>query len=409
MALFSKMYENVIYFFADGLCKFISYWRKDYQLRLGERQGYVLFWPKTGNKRYWLHGASLGEMRQVLYLETMIRTMDPNAEFVITCVTPSGSALCTKGSSSYHCYMPYSTSSSVSRFIDHVRPDKLFIIETELWPGLIRTVSRHKIPIHLVNGRLGAGSCRLHAVLRYIRAVIPSITSIASQSVDDAQSFLDLGGQHVSMLGNLKWALASYVAQPLPYMIERWSLMAASVQIGEKEALTQVWKHFQYQNNPIQMVIAPRRLETLSSWLTGWGESVRVVLESQWKGEDFDILLIDSFGRLDLYYPVANVVFVGGSWVSHGGQNVLEPAGFGKCITMGPSDYNFSQVVKMLSSAGGMKSFSEIDAWIAFLDACRKDISLASDMGHRAKVYVDQVQKITQEDYSTWLRQILAS
>lgn len=407
MVRYKRFFWHAIHVCLNGLCYLVSLRRPHYEKRLGERQGVLVPWPRTACKRYWIHGSSLGEMRLALILEKMIHDVDPSAECVMTSMTPSGSDLCSKMSQSYHCYLPYDTPLAIDRFLKNIQPDMLFIIETELWPCLLKKVSKASIPIHIVNARLGIGSRRLHAILRFIKPMMKYITSVVAQSHDDAQSFLDLGASVVSSFGNLKWCMPIPINEKSQYSMKRWCLMAASVQLGEKSVLLQAWKHMRQKNKPCQFIIAPRRLETLHQWQLGWGDDVRVVLSSVWQGEDCDIVLIDTFGQMDRFYPLADVVLVGGSWVKHGGQSVLEPAMHAKCIMIGPSDYNFSLVVSMLKAKDALIQCATVKEWLRCLDRYYANHDLASQMGLRANQFLLQMNLATKEEYFLWLKEIL--
>lgn len=400
---------RVVHWMLDAFCRRMARSRAGYELRLDERHGEVTYWPRTKQKRYWLHAASLGEMKLALLLQKMIYKLDAQAECLITTVTPSGSDLCLAHSKAYHSYLPYDTTWAIEQFLMQTRPDCLFIIETELWPNLLRVVKGAGISIHVVNGRLGLSSRRLQRFLNFVMPTVSKVSTVAAQSHDDAQAFLDLGAPKVSSLGNLKWCLESKAHDVMPYSLKHWCLMASSVQIGEKKALVAAWEYFKKTNQATHFIIAPRRMETLPNWQQGWGEGARVVLASLWQGEDFDVMLIDTFGQLDRFYPLADVVFVGGSWVAHGGQNVLEPAKHGKCITTGPYDFNFKQVVAMMKSSDALRQYNSVEQWIADLESYRMHPEQALAMGQRAKDFLLKMQEKTHQEYQAWLSEILVN
>lgn len=382
--------------------------RQGYTERLEERHGDIPLWPRTTARRYWIHAASLGEMRLAVYLEHMIRGIDASVECVITSMTPSGSAYCRRYSQACHYYAPYDTPYAVSRFLDAMAPDALFLIETELWPCTLSAVHKKNIPIHVMNGRLGKNSRRLHRLLRYVWPFIRYVTSVAAMSDDDALFFQQCGIREVKALGQMKWCVPPQIADiSLPYACAAWCLMFASVQWGEYAIIKETYYTLRKRGIVFQMIIAPRRLETLPQWLQGWSSETVVVTAQQWRGAWADIIIVDTYGDLDTYYKCADVVYVGGSLVPHGGQNVLEPAYHGKCVITGPYDYNFAEVIAKMKSANCIIQISDATALIDCLYMLYDQPHYVQEQGMRAAAFCAMLQNETMQAYEQWLRLLM--
>lgn len=388
----------------DTLFRLVSLWRPGYAERLHERRGEVPAWPRSGRRRYWLHAASLGEMRLALHLEKMIAQQDPEAECVITAMTPSGSDLCVAESPSYHVYLPYDSTHAINAFLERVAPDALILIETELWPRLLSVLKARGIPVYVANGRLSPRSWR--GCSRWYLGHMDAVRSVIAQSEDDAARFRALGVSHLWVAENLKCCLGAMQSEPVVPQAP-WTFLAVSVQQGERSMLQKAWEHLEAHAGPVRLCVAPRRMEQLAQWCEGWGDHRRVVRASCWQGEAVDVLIIDRFGVLDRYYPLAHVVFVGGSWVAHGGQNVLEPARYGLCITMGPSDYNFKRVVAMMKEVGALAQYQDVESWIESLLGFYTHPERAEAMGRRALRWMRMMHQQTEAVYERWLQTVV--
>ena len=221
-----------------------------YRQRMGERFGFVPAIPRH-QRVLWVHAVSVGEARAAIPLVRALRTHDPQALIVFTTMTPTG-AECVRGafsadSSVTHAYMPYDLPGAVRRFLDRVHPQLLIIMETELWPTLVHTCQRRRIPVLLANARLSERSARRYGRFPTLtRETLHGLTSIAAQSRVDAERFRQLGAasEHLHVTGNIKFDLQlpaslweEAAALRRDWCPDRPVWIAASTHEGEEEVV----------------------------------------------------------------------------------------------------------------------------------------------------------------------------
>ncbi len=333
--------------------------------RVGERLG------RTGLARpdgpmVWIHGASVGESLSALPLIERIRAEWPRLTVLVTTGTVTSAKLMAERlpAGVLHQYVPVDLPGPVSRFLAHWRPGLGIVIESEFWPNLLRGARARGVELALVNGRMSAKS---FAKWRRFRPVIAQILGLFSvvlaQSREDLRYLRALGARHAQRHGNLK-----FVAPPLSANSTdlsalqaalgarpRW--LAASTHPGEEDLAAAAHEALKRTYPDIVTLIAPRhpdRGAEIAAALRARGLRVARRGAGETIAADTDIYLADTLGELGLWYRLAEVVFVGGSLVPKGGQNLLEPAKIGCAILCGPHTTNFLRVSKEMAEAGAL-------------------------------------------------------
>lgn len=312
-----------------------------------------------------IHCASVGEFSAAKPLIFRLREQYPDYRLVISTNTPTAAKLVSEQADERitHVYMPLDYPFAVSRLLANVCPTSVLILETEIWPTLFLQAAKKGIGTAIVNGRLSEKTLRASRFFKNEQqASLRNLSLVLARSGDDHLRFLDLGAEprttHVA--GNLKYAAARTGKATCRTVSKYPFLLAVSTHEDEELQLAQHLPLLREKNH--LLVIAPRypeRCQALCHQLQQ--ENWTVALHSQHDGapEQTDIYIIDALGQLDGFFSEASLVFVGGSLISRGGHNLLEPAGFGKCTIVGPHTDNFALETKELKDAEALVQVSD--------------------------------------------------
>ena len=336
-----------------------------YRERWTERFGFVDPLP-AGAKPLWIHAVSVGEVLAAVPLIRRLQSLYPDLPLLVTTTTPTGAQTLlreTRGQVE-HRYWPYDLPDVLERFLTRVKPRACILMETELWPNLLAATARRAIPTVLANARLSARSARRYATIRPAAVwMLGQLHTIAAQSEDDARRFIGLGAdpRKVFVIGNLKVELAPPVDLPqrAAALKARWGgkrpvWVAASTHAGEEEQVLEAHARLREAFPTALLVLAPRhpdRCGEVEKLCQRAGLAVHRLSQTGAVAIEIAVFLVDSLGELLPCYAAADLAFVGGSLVPHGGHNLLEPALVGLAPLSGPHSFNFSQARRWLLEA----------------------------------------------------------
>jgi 3-deoxy-D-manno-octulosonic-acid transferase len=340
------------------------YWRgrivPGCRLRWGERLG---FYPPSAQKMIWFHCVSVGEAEAAFPLIRLLQAEHPEQRFLVTTITPTGSdrVRAVLGNSVEHVYLPYDLPLILSRFFNHYRPKLAVFMEKEIWPNMFAGCAARNIPLFVINARLSDRAARPYKKIPALfKPALQCVTKIATQTEEDRQRFLEIGAQNdqVKVLGNTKFDLSiaenTLVAgQVLKQKLfaKRFVWILSSTHHGEEAQLLPVYWQLKKHIPELLLVIAPRHPERfLKVKKLCQEQGLEVVMRSEDRSitENVDVYIADSMGELILLYAAADVAFVGGSLVSVGGHNVLEPALAGVPVVFGPQMFNFKEIAERI-------------------------------------------------------------
>jgi 3-deoxy-D-manno-octulosonic-acid transferase len=372
----------------------------NYRKRWLQRFGF--FTPPELNKdTIWLHAVSVGETLAAVPLVKALQTKYPDHRLLITCMTPTGSERITAafGDSVDHSYAPYDTPDAVARFLRRVQPKMLIIMETELWPNTVAGCYKRQIPVILANGRLSEKSARGYGRVPGLSApMLGQLTAVAAQHGDDGARFTELGlsAKNLYITGNIKFDLdlSAEVRQSAEALRQQWSgttqrpiLLAASTHRGEDEIILQAFGLIKQSVDNLLLVLVPRHPERFNQVgdlcrEAGYSLARRSSNDSV---EQADILLGDSMGELMTFFGACDIAFVGGSLVTNGGHNMIEPAAWGKPTLSGLSVFNFAEVSRLLAEAGGLSLVEDAAALADATIELIENPEQAQQMGQQAQ------------------------
>lgn len=332
--------------------------------RLPERFGQAVDRPP--GPLLWLHAASVGETLSALPLIEALLAAAPALNLLVTTGTVTSASLLERRLAPdlapriRHRFVPLDVPRWAGRFLDGWRPDAAVFLESELWPNLIAAIRARGTPLALVNGRMSERSAQgWQRAPGLVRELLGSFRLVLAQTEADRARFAALGAADAECWGNLKDAApplpadASELARLRGLLAGRPVLLAASTHPGEEAIVAAAHERLRPRFPGLLTVIVPRhpqRGEAIARELVRPGLARRATGADP--APDTGLYLADTLGELGLFYRLAQVCFVGGSLVRHGGQNPLEPARLGCPILFGPHTWNFEEPVARLLAAG---------------------------------------------------------
>jgi len=353
--------------------------REKYAAGFKQRLGNYPNFQHDGRKVIWLHCVSVGETNAARPLVDVLGTNFPDHRLVVSTTTKTGQELAQKifkEKASAVVYFPFDFKFAVGRALDHFKPSVVLLMETEIWPRFIRDAKASGAKIAIVNGRLSERSVSRYKLIRsFISRVLQDIDLALMQGSNDANRLISLGmpAAKAIVTGNLKFDVGTTEADDATteYLRDRFGLddsrpliVAASTHEPEERWILEAFCSAASGAKPLpRLLIAPRHPERFDS-VAKLVEEFRTTQANEWRpystarrsesehdtDREADVILLDSIGELRSVYPLADVVFVGGSLIPHGGQSVLEPAAAGAAIITGHYTHNFTDAINVFTA-----------------------------------------------------------
>ncbi|HYT19287.1 MAG TPA: 3-deoxy-D-manno-octulosonic acid transferase [Candidatus Polarisedimenticolia bacterium] len=387
-----------------------------YLSNLGERLGFsfpgLAKLPANSTGAIWIHAVSVGEALSGVTLARRLKEAYPERPLIVSTTTMTGQTLARERMpfADAIIYFPLDWAFCVRRALEAVRPSIVLVLETEIWPNFLREAGRRKIPVVFVSGRISDRSFARYQnylgvfgfFLRpFLRNALSNASAFLMQSAKDAERVRALGApvDRVQVSGNLKYDLELLTPTPLSNWlateIKRSGrspiVVAGSVVATEEPHALIAFGTLQGEYPKSLLVLAPRKPECFDAAAEFIDESHRKFIRRsrlpipgpatrQQDGnsntatipDDVTVLLLDSIGELASLYGLADGAFVGGSLVSSGGHNILEPAAFGKIPVFGPSMENFAEIASRFVTAGAaIQVESPEDVGVAWIELFR--------------------------------------
>lgn len=342
-----------------------GYWRQ-----VAERFGSG---PEEGRHPVWIHAVSVGETRAAAPL--VERYLARNKAVLLTCMTPAGRATAEQlfGDRVAIRYLPYDYGWAVRRFLRRARPLVGVIMETELWPNLVRESRRARVPLYLANARLSqksAAGYRRFAALT--REVLEGFRAVAAQTVDDAARLRELGARDVAVTGNLKFDVTPSVAQLdlgahfRALIGQRPVWLAASTRDGEEALILDAFAKAAPAGALLLLVPRhPQRFDAVATRVRAAGLTLQRRSEDAPVDASTRVWLGDSLGEMFAYYAAADCALIGGSLLPFGGQNLIEACAVGCPVLVGPHTENFKQVAEDALARDAALRVSDAADWAA--------------------------------------------
>ncbi len=361
------LYTLAILILAVALAPWFLYQAVRYRKYVGsvpERMGRLpVSFNLDGDESIWIHAVSVGETLAARTLIEGLRERYPGLRLFLSTTTFTGRQLARSRIQGVDAifFFPFDIPLFVNRTLRLVRPRLFIMVETELWPNLLRACRAQGVKTMLVNGRISARSYpRYRLVRRFFRDVLANVDRFCMQGDESARRIIDIGApvDRVLVTGNLK-----FDALELPAPVDRGAgrvlryfrlppgrpvFIAASTLKGEEAPVLVAFAAVRRQHPNALLVMAPRKPERFAEAANlARAEGLRVLRRTELAVDAeprADVVILDSIGELAYLLQIATVVFVGGSLVAQGGHNILEPAVHGKPVVFGPHMDNFAEI-----------------------------------------------------------------
>lgn len=367
---------------------------------LGQRLGYLpVSFNLDGDESIWVHAVSVGEVLAARPLLTELRARYPHLRLFLSTTTLAGQQLARRSITDVDgvFYFPFDWAFAVRRTLSLVKPRLFVMIETEIWPNLLRECRRRGVRTVLANGRISYRSFPRYRLIRpFFRRVLEDVDRLCVQGDEAARRLTLLGADpaRITVTGSLKFDSLDVtpkggrgrerVLRFFRMTSNRPVLVAGSTSKGEDEAIIAAFNRLRTGGSNALLVLAarhPERFDEVERLCKAEGLATLRRSELAIDSEPHaDAVVLDTIGELAEVYRIATVVFVGGSLVREGGHNILEPAAFGKPVVIGPHMQNFAEITEaFLANDAAVQVRSERELTTTIL-------SLMSDPVRRARL-----------------------
>jgi 3-deoxy-D-manno-octulosonic-acid transferase len=356
----------------------------------------------------WFHAVSVGEVLQLEPVLAELRRTLPCVEFVISTTTPTGRSVAqAKFPSDRVCYFPLDFSWAVRQAIRRLRPTAIVLVELELWPNFVLHAHRCGIPLALINGRVSERSSRGYARIRPLMArLLGCFEILAAQNALYADRLAALGAprDRLRVTGSIKFDRVTS-DRDNPHTTELRQcfgigpaervFIAGSTQHPEEAAALDAYVLLSKTYPELRLIVVPRhkeRFDEVARLIESRG--LPLIRRSQARATDdarhkpHAVLLLDTLGELAACWGLADVAFVGGSLTNRGGQNMIEPAGYGAALLFGPNTQNFRDVVELLLAEKAARVVQDAAELTAALADCLANPLRSQAQGSRAQKLV---------------------
>lgn len=349
--------------------------------RAAERLGHATL-PRPPGPLIWVHAASVGESLSALPLIDRLLSERPDLEVVITTGTAASARILAQRlpARTRHQFAPIDSKRALNAFLSHWKPDLLVLVESELWPQMIRLAAAHSIPLALVNARLSAGSLRNWGRFRTTaKHLLSRFRLITTQTETTTEGLRSLGAPQVMTGGNLKSAAPPLTDAPVlrqqitAALNGRPVWLAASTHPGEDEHLLAAHRTLRQTWPDLCLILAPRhpeRADKLAALIDA--STLEKTRRSAGQHPEKAVFLADTLGEMGVWLRLAPVTFMGGSLTPNGGHNPWEGAALGTALLTGPHVENCRDDWAALISARGALSCTA-DSLVAALTTLLND------------------------------------
>lgn len=358
----------------------------------------------------WIFATSLGETRAVSPLVRLL--LDEGHAVCLTHASPAG---LTEGRRLFddprvtHRYVPFDFWWSTWAFLARLRPVIGLVVEGEYWPGHVQVAGWLGIPMLHINGNLNRRSLDRARKTGHLRMdILTRFHAITTKSEDNRQRYISAGVDpaRVLVVGELKFEQSIDETQletgrrlRADWSPDRPLVFLASSVTQEEGPLLGLVRHLLSLDNPPRIIWAPRspqRFDALAQSLRADGLRFARrsdVLDRDAHGTipaDADILLADSIGEMNIWYQMADLVFVGATLVDMGGHNISEPLALARPVLLGPSIYGITFPAEDANRDGAVRVLPDIEAITAEASRLLTDPAALDAFTQRARQFSGQ-------------------
>ncbi len=329
------------------------------------------------NGTVWFHGASVGEILSIIPIVEKFEKDNSIKKILITSSTTSSSYILSKYKfkKTIHQFYPYDLNIITKLFINYWKPKIAIFVDSEVWPNMYKNLYKNKIPLMLLNARITKKSFkRWKNFPDFSKNIFKMVTIALPQNLETKKYLKLLGVKNIKIVGNLKYFGSRNSnlddSKLRKKLIKKIIWCAASTHKNEELFVSKVHLELKKKIKNLLTVIIPRhidRKDEIADELSNIGLNTEFHTSSKILKKNTDIYIVDTYGDTSKFYSLSKLTFVGGSLISHGGQNPLEPAREGNYILFGPHTDNFKEVYEMLDNlkiASKVKSIKKMKSLV---------------------------------------------
>lgn len=336
------------------------------------------FCDDTDGNVIMLHGCSVGEITALETIVKRIKAEIPDCKLVLTTSTLTGQNVAKKkfgDIADYITYFPFDALPCVNRFLSHIKPTAVFIVETEIWPVFASGCKKRNIPISIINGRISDTSYKSYKFAKFFfKQIFSNYTAVYTQSLEDSEKFESIGMEknRIEFMGNIKFGITKSDTTVDIGKNNYRILLAGSTHKPENPIVIKTYKDLRNKFTDLKLLIAPRHLERVSEiecLLRDFGINFGYRSKDDKFSEEIDAIILDTLGELKNMYSISDVAYIGGSFCNTGGHNPLEASIWKVPVVSGNTVFNFKDIYSILTKAGAAKVVaSQKDLYDAFFE-----------------------------------------
>ena len=356
-------------------------------------------------RKLWVHAVSVGEFSVGLAFMKAWREKHPDTNFLVTVNTSTAHKIAEEqlDARDVLLYPPLDSPWVIRKLLKTVDVQGLVLVETEMWPNLLRQLNQKQIPVMLLNGRISDRSFRrLKKVPFYTRRLYKLVTLYAMQSEADAERARGLGApaERVQVMHSAKYDVATRHPEEEQKRMDRLTesgfvqsdsiiLLGSSTWPGEEKVLMEFHQQQRGFFPRLRLILVPRHFERREE-VKADADALGLSLAC-WSAEKLpsaDVLMVDTTGELMHFTGLADRVFVGKSLFRSEGQNPLEAAHAGKFLVTGQGMDNFRQIMQDLREVHAVTEVQDAGELVKVLKASLENPQEAESQGERASALV---------------------
>lgn len=366
-----------------------------------QRLGNIPVNSKLSPPIIWFHAASVGEVKALVSILPKLKKEKPDCSIAVSVMTKTGKKQAGESlpQADLLFYVPLDFPFILRKVLTKLKPSLLVLVETELWPNLIRQAKNYGCKLSLINGRLSKKSFKRYLKLKsFFGLVLSHFDQLLIQSIEDAERFWELKGDEnkTRIMGNLKFdrVLLGLNGEDKAVLRKRLGLsgtdrliIAGSTHPEEERIILSIFKRLKDEHKELVLLLAPRHLSRVGEIEELLSEFGLTYIQRS-KGlpdKKAEVILLDTMGELESLYSLSELAFVGGSLVPVGGHNILEPAGYGIPVLYGPHIDNFKTASDLLLRSGGGIMVNDQEELYQRISMLLNDENLRKNTGKKGK------------------------
>ena len=303
----------------------------------------------------WINGVSVGESKTGIAVAREIKKIKPKSSILISTSTLSAYNLLSKSKNNFVViFFPLDINFLIKRFLKYWNPSSVIFIESEIWPNIFYILKEKSIKLSILNARISKKSFINWKRVSFIsKSVFPLIDQCYTQNKDSLKRFKELGAKNVKRIQNLKYISQGLEVDCIIYnkifkqLKSKRVVTLFSSHAEEEKMFADIFRVLSKDISNLFFIIIPRhtyRIKKITDQLNKDKFLFLLRNENNFKITNENLLLVDTFGELGIFFKLSEIAVVGGSFSNHGGHNPIETKDFNCSLIFGPHMENFEDI-----------------------------------------------------------------